>query len=130
MSTLAKFISMKILLVARVLLGVFLVFGGIRHFTDPAFYAPFIPGFLPEAFVNYGSGALEIILGVGLFIPGFKQMAALGILGLMIVFLPIHVLDVFVDNPAIGSKAAAYIRLPVQFLFIAWAWWVWKNAKE
>lgn len=119
-----------LLLIARVLLGIFITYGGINHFLNPAMYVPFIPSFLPEALVNYGSGVLEIILGIGLFIPAYRQWAALGILLLMILFLPLHVWDVFAANPAIGSKSAAYIRLPFQFLFIAWAWWVWKNAAK
>ncbi|EAY29535.1 DoxX family protein [Microscilla marina] len=119
-----------VLLIARILLGVFITYGGINHFLNPALYAPFIPDFLPEALVNYGSGILEIILGVGLFVPGYKQWAAFGIFLLMIAFLPLHVIDVFAANPAVGSKSAAYIRLPVQFVFIAWAWWVWKDTKK
>lgn len=114
--------------IARLLLGAFMVFGGVGHFTNPAFYSPFIPDFLPEALVNYGAGVVEIILGIGLFIPHFQRLAALGVFALMIVFLPIHIIDVFAANPAIGSKAAANIRLPIQFLFIGWAWWVWQKA--
>jgi hypothetical protein len=48
---------------------------------------------------------------------------------LMLIFLPLHTYDVFVDNPAIGSHKAAMIRLPVQFLFIAWAWFISKKDK-
>jgi uncharacterized membrane protein len=40
----------------------------------------------------------------------------------MIAFLPLHIIDVFLDNPAIGSKTLAYIRLPLQFVLIFWAW--------
>jgi uncharacterized membrane protein len=41
---------------------------------------------------------------------------------LMIAFLPLHIVDVFKDNPAIGSTTLAYIRLPIQFILIYWAW--------
>ena len=57
-----------------------------------------------------------------LFIPKYIKTGALGIMLLMLLFLPIHVWDVFTDNPAIGSSQAALIRLPIQFLFIAIAW--------
>ena len=118
------------ILITRIVLAAFMVMGGIGHFNNPAFYNPFIPDFLPTALINYGSGGLEILLGLGLFIPNYRQWAGLGIFVLMVIFLPIHIRDVFVANPAIGSKSAAYIRLPLQFVLIIWAWWVWKKAKE
>jgi len=46
---------------------------------------------------------------------------------MMLVFLPLHIIDIFKENPAIGSHQAAIIRLPVQFLFIAWAWYIHKK---
>lgn len=104
--------------------GAFMVFAGVMHFARPAMYEAFIPDFLPRDLVNYGSGLLEIALGIGTFIPRFRRSAALGILVLMIAFLPLHVMDVFKENPAIGSHQAALIRLPIQFVLIAWAWFI------
>jgi uncharacterized membrane protein len=121
---------MKILaLVLTFLFGAFMIFGGTMHFLNPEVYTPFIPDFLPESIVNYGSGILEIILGIGVFIPAFREKATLGIFLLMIAFLPLHLMDVFSENPAIGSHDAALIRLPVQLLFILWAWWIWSRSK-
>lgn len=111
------------------LLAAFMIFTGINHFIKPEMYNPFIPDFLPKLWVNYLSGALEIVLGLGLFLPAYRKSAALAVLFLMLAFLPLHILDVFQENPAIGSKLAAYIRLPIQFIFIAWPWWIWKKSK-
>ncbi|MEM7184943.1 MAG: hypothetical protein AAF518_28880 [Spirochaetota bacterium] len=111
------------------LFAAFIIFGGVNHFIKPEMYFPFIPGFLPKVFVNYASGVLEIVIGIGLFIPKYRQKSAQALLLLMIVFLPLHVWDVFRDDPAIGSHKAALIRLPVQFLFIAWAWFIGKKGK-
>jgi hypothetical protein len=36
----------------------------------------------------------------------------------------LHVMDVFMDEPAIGSKAAAYVRLPIQFVLIWLPLWI------
>ncbi|AWW00119.1 DoxX family protein [Arcticibacterium luteifluviistationis] len=110
------------------LMAAFMIYGGVNHFLKPAMYVPFIPDFLPTDFINYGSGLLEIILGIGLVIPKFRYQAALGVLILMLVFLPLHVMDVFADTPAIGSHDAAIVRLPVQFLFILWAWFISRKA--
>lgn len=114
-------------LILTYLFGAFLIFGGINHFIKPEMYAPFIPEFLPSLAVNYLTGIVEIAVGVGVFIPRFRSMATLGILIMMLVFLPLHVFDVFKENPAIGSHQVALIRLPVQFLFIAWAWFIHKK---
>lgn len=110
--------------ILTVLFGVFMIFGGVNHFIKPAMYFPFIPDFLPQSLINYLSGAVEIILGVGVFLPQSRCASALGILVLMCLFLPLHLGDVFRDNPAIGSHTAAWVRLPIQFLFILWAWFI------
>ena len=112
-------------LVLSVLIGVFMLWGGALHFLKPTFYLPFVPGFLPfrAGFVAL-SGAVEIMLGVAALIPRTRSLAGWGILALMIAFLPIHVWDVFRADPAIGTHGAALVRLPFQFLFILWAWFV------
>ena len=89
-----------------------------------------MPGFLPFAIgIIYFSGVLEILLGLLLIIPKYHKQAALGIMMLMLAFLPIHVWDIFTDTPAIGSHQTALIRLPVQLLFIAIAWGIMKLGK-
>lgn len=109
--------------VLQILLAIFMIYAGIQHFIKPLFYTPFIPDFLPyEMGIIYISGLLEIILGVFLLIPKFAKLASTGVVILMLVFLPIHIWDVFSDTPAIGSHKAALIRLPVQLLFIGWAY--------
>lgn len=104
-----------------------MILAGINHFRNSAIYLPFIPVFLPQQFVNQATGILEILLGIGVFIPQFRRKFAFGILLLMIMFLPLHVWDVFRDNPAIGSHQIALIRLPIQFLLIFIGWFISKK---
>jgi uncharacterized membrane protein len=106
------------------LLAVFMIFAGIMHFVKPRFYNRFIPDFIPKLFANYLAGIIEVLLGIGLLIPQYQQIAGKGTLLLMIIFLPIHVLDFRKERPAIGSKKLAIIRLPIQFIFIVWAWYI------
>lgn len=113
--------------VLTILFGLFMVLGGIMHFLKPAMYFPFIPDSLPKNTINYVAGFVEIIAGVGVFIPRFRSVATLGILLLMVGFLPLHILDVFKEHPAIGSHQAALIRLPLQFVLILWAWFIHKK---
>ena len=111
--------------VLQILLALFFIYGGIQHFIKPAFYQPFVPAFLPfKTAIIYMSGVLEVLFGLLLLIPKYTKLGAMGILVLLLIFLPVHVWDVFSETPAIGSQKAAYIRLPVQFLFIAWAYGV------
>ena len=114
----------------RNLLGVLMILAGIQHFRDPAMYGSIIPDGLPKELVTYLSGVVEIMLGVGLFFKRLRPLASLGVLILMIAFLPLHVADVFRDAPAMGSKLLACIRLPLQFVLIVWAWVVYKGARK
>ena len=113
--------------ILSVVFGLILLIAGFKHFQSPASYYPFIPGFMPAALSNYLGGAAELTLGIGLFLPAYRHAAAFGVLLLMILFLPLHVIDAFRTHPAIGSKTIAYIRLPLQFVLMAWAWWISKK---
>ena len=120
---------MKILaLAATLLIGIFMIFGGLQHFLKPAFYHPFVPDFLPyRTALVYLSGVVELLLGVAVLVPRLRAQAGWGIMLLMLAFLPVHLWDVFRVHPAIGSHKAALIRLPFQFLFILWAGFVAKQ---
>lgn len=112
------------------LFGLLMVLAGVSHFLNPGTFEGFIPDFLPKDAVNYLAGLVEIALGVGVFIPRTQVWAALGLLVLMLAFLPLHVIDLFKENPAIGSHQAAMIRLPMQFVLIAWTWFNYRTAKN
>ena len=111
-----------LILILRIIFGVFFAYAGIMHFKKPRFFNGFIPDFLPKKTVNYLFGAIEILLGIGLFFNFSAKKAAFGCFVLMLVFLPLHIWDVFKEKPAIGSKKLAYIRLVVQFVFIYLFW--------
>jgi uncharacterized membrane protein len=114
-------------LILTFMFGAFMIFGGVNHFLKPAMYAPFLPEFLPREAINIIVGVLEIMVGIAAFIPQYRSWGTWGILVLMLVFLPLHIIDVFRDNPAIGSHKAALIRVPFQFLFILWAWFIYRE---
>jgi uncharacterized membrane protein len=115
----------------KIVLALFMVYAGVQHFIKPTFYLPFVPNFLPfKLMIVYFSGVLEIALGVLLIVPKYSRWGATGIIWLMIVFLPIHIWDLFIDEPAIGSHKAAMIRLPIQFILIGIAWAIRKYATQ
>lgn len=104
-----------------------MIYGGVQHFVKPDFYLPFVPFFLPYPMaVIYVSGIIEIVLCFALLLnKKYAKWGALGVLTLMILFLPIHIWDVFSETPAIGSHNAALMRLPIQFVLIALSWKVY-----
>jgi uncharacterized membrane protein len=121
----------KLFQILGFLFASFIIYGGVNHFLKPDFYLPFVPDFLPYARpIVYVSGIFEIVFGAAYFIPQFRTTGAWGILLLMLAFLPLHIMDVLIDAPAIGSKTAAYVRLPVQLLFIALSWKMKEMAKS
>ncbi len=98
------------------------------HFIKPKFFNGFIPDFLPKLTVNYIFGAIEILLGIGLFFNQTIKNAALGIIILLILFLPIHIWDSTKTKPAIGSTKKAIIRILLQFLLIYGAYLMYSNS--
>jgi uncharacterized membrane protein len=117
----------KFKLTLTLLFGAIMILGGVMHFINPEMYYPFIPDFLPKNLVNYAAGMLEMAAGIGAMIPRYRAKGTLAILLLMLAFLPLHIIDVFKENPAIGSAQAALIRLPIQFVLIFWAWFIHKK---
>lgn len=113
--------------IIKIILALFMIYGGGQHFVKPNFYMPFVPSFLPYPMtIIYVSGIAEIVLGFALLLnKKYARFGALGVLFLMILFLPIHIWDVFSETPAIGSHDAALIRLPIQFVLIALSWKVY-----
>lgn len=113
--------------VIKIILALFIIYGGVQHFVKPDFYIPFVPSFLPYPMaIIYISGIIEIVLGFALLLnKKYANWGALGVLVLMILFLPIHIWDVFSETPAIGGHNAALIRFPIQLLLIALSWKVY-----
>lgn len=116
-----------IFLYSRFLMAAIFVAIGFHHFYKPKFYYPIIPAFFPKLFVTYVSGVIEIIIGIGLCIPSYQKYAALGMALLMVAFLPLHIWDITREKPAMKTTKGAYIRLVIQFVLIAWGWFLFKK---
>jgi len=101
-----------------------LIAAGVNHFINPKFYAAIIPAWLPMYTVNYITGLIEIGLGIGLIIKKSKRLSAIGVMILMVLFLPLHFIDALKVHPAIGSHLIAYTRFAFQFILIYWGWYM------
>ena len=107
------------------------VLAGINHFFNAGFYLKMMPPVLPwHLFLVYLSGVFEIALGVLLLIPKFSRFAAWGLIALLIAVFPANIYMAM--NPQTFpefSLFALYLRLPLQFVLIAWAYFLTMSEK-
>ena len=107
----------------------FYVFSGINHFRNPHFYDGLIPPYFPSHdLINTVAGMAEIILGIGLFFLATRKWAALGIIAMLLAFIPAHIYFIqtgsCIPDGLCAPKWLGWARLIVIHpLLIAWAWW-------
>lgn len=107
----------------------FYIFAGLNHFINPEFYYPLIPNYLQEisGFINALSGTLEIGFGISLIFPGMRRRGAIGIVLMLIAFIPSHIyfiqLGSCIDGGLCVPSWIGWVRLVVIHpLLILWAW--------
>jgi uncharacterized membrane protein len=110
------------------LMGLFYVVAGVNHFLNPDFYVAIMPPYLPAHLeLVYLSGVAEIALGVAVLIPRYRVLAAWGLIALLIAVFPANLHVALHDIPVGGSTEGLgiwnWVRLPLQLVLIAWAWW-------
>ncbi len=113
-------------MIGRVLLGVLFLLSGSLHFLAPHLYLRIMPPYLPSPLaLVYISGAAELLGGAGLLIPSTRQVAAWGLVALLIAVLPanIYMATAHLSAPGImGHSWAQWLRIPLQVPLICWAW--------
>lgn len=112
--------------VLKYLFALVFVLAGANHFINTPFYLRMMPPILPAPlFLVYLSGVCEIALGILLLIPKTSRLAAFGLIALLIAVFPANVFMAM--NPQMFpefSQTALYLRLPLQLVLIAWAFWL------
>lgn len=110
------------------ILGLSMIGVGVLHFVRPAPFVRIVPDWLPapEALV-YVSGSFEVLGGVGVLLPATRRWAAWGLVALYVAVFPanIHMAIHEIQFEPGGDMPAwaMWARLPLQAVFIAWAWW-------
>lgn len=102
--------------------GLFFIYAGIAHFTNPDFYLELIPSYLPfHKFLVDSSGVLEIIGGMLLFFNKTRFLGVYIINILLVLFFVIHI-DMFLNfqffENIVLNKLAMTLRLVIQVLLI------------
>ncbi len=112
------------------LLAFAMVAVGALHFVNPEPFARIVPPPLPAHAAVYASGVFEILGGLGLLVPKTRRFAAWGLIALYVAVFPANIYmalnGIQLDPAHPAPEWAAWLRLPFQALFIAWAWWFTK----
>lgn len=107
------------------LISAFYVFAGVMHFVKPKIYLKMMPPYLPAHLtLVYLSGVAEILLGLLLWIPSARPLAAWGIIALLVAVFPANVYMLQRGGPAFKVPTwTLWVRLPLQGLLIVWAYY-------
>ena len=110
--------------ISKYLLAIFMIVAGIMHFANPAFFLKIMPPYLPlHKELVLVSGVFEFLLGVLLLVPNCSRMAAWGIVALLISVFPANVYLYQHQDILPASPIVHFLRLPLQGVFILWAYW-------
>ena len=110
--------------ISKYLLAVFMIFAGAMHFIKPQFYVSLMPDYLPWHLpLVYLSGLAEAACGVLLLVPRYARLAAWGIVGVLIAVFPANI-HIYQHQDLIPASSTLHLlRLPLQAVFLAWAYW-------
>ena len=115
----------KLELASIVIMSIFYVSVGIKHFTNPSWFLKIVPPILPyKLSLVYISGFFEIVLGLLLLFPTLRYVAGWGLILLLIAVFPANIYLAQTNGAALNTTPlVAWGRLPFQFVFIAIAYW-------
>ncbi len=113
---------------ARISMSVMLCFTAIGHFAFTKGMSMMIPQFIPfKTNLVYLTGLFEILLAIGLLIPKLKVISGGTLIIFLLLMLPaniyasIHNIDYQKGTFDGNGLSYLWFRIPLQFLFIAWA---------
>ena len=110
------------------LLGLPFIWIGIQQFVNPKAFNEIVPRYLAApSFWTYTSGALEILLGLGIMIPVTRTLSARLLVALVLVMslanLNMYLNDVPFNGKLLSANGHA-IRLIIQIFLLAVLLWL------
>ena len=111
--------------ILRWVYGVLFALAGANHFVHTDFYVGIMPPYLPwHLALVYVSGACEIAFGIALLIRSIQQLAAWGMIALIVAVTPANLhMAVHSELYPQFSATALWIRMLLQLVLLAWAYW-------
>jgi uncharacterized membrane protein len=99
---------------------------GFMHLWHPAPFIRIVPPYFPAARVLVAvTGVFEIIGGLALFWPQLRAVASIGLVVLLLAVFPVNINMALHPQPFsdIASPMFFWLRLPLQFVYIALTAW-------
>lgn len=118
---------------ASVVLGAFVLLAGVMHFANPDFFNEIVPPWLPpnEVFWTYISGIAEVVIGMMLLRPSTRRLGALAAIWLFVLVYPANIYMTWDwRDRAASEQLVSWLRLPLQFVMIWWAWRIAERNRE
>jgi len=101
-----------------------MIVAGLNHFRDPDVYLGIMPPWLPaHGSLVFWSGVAEVVAGVGVLLPALRRAAGWFAIAVLLAVFPANVWMAL--DPSIWPEVpgwARWARLPIQGVFIWWAW--------
>ena len=107
-------------------MALFYIYAGVQHFRKAWFFYKITPPILQKwkKPINVIVGIAEIALGVAVMIPATRSIAAVGLILLLIAVFPANIYMATSGGAGMKFKQSfLWLRLPIQFVLIAWAYW-------
>lgn len=109
--------------ISKYLLAMFMIVAGTMHFVNPAFFLKIMPPYLPlHRVLVLGSGIIELLLGILLLVPQTSRLAGWGIVALLLAVFPANLYLYQHQDILPASPIIHLLRLPLQGIFILWAY--------
>ncbi len=106
-----------------ILMSALYILAGISHFRNPSFFLKITPPWVPSPEkVNIIVGIVEVLLGLGIVFSQTRQIAAIGIIVLLIAVFPANIYHFQLAKQKGHSIYPTLVRLPMQLLLIYWAY--------
>lgn len=116
----------------RLVAAVGFAIAGANHFLKPALYRSIIPPSFPVPnLLVIISGICEVAGGVGLLVRQFRRAAGWGLIALLIAVFPANIYMAIHPDAVPELHIWPWLlwaRLPLQAVFIAWVWYVSRDA--
>ena len=114
------------------MLGFFFMAAGINHFWHTAFYVAIMPPYLPSPLaLVYLSGVAELALGGLVLCKRWQLAASWGLIALSLAVFPANIhMALHPELFPQFSTPGLWLRLPLQALVIAWAYWYTRPVQD
>lgn len=111
--------------VSLYIIAALFVGAGFGHFLWPGVFKPLVPPYLPRPLLLvYLSGLAEVAGGIGVLISPIRPYAGYGLILLLCALFPVHVYMAREPGHFPGIPLwALYMRVPLQFVLVAWVYW-------